>query len=83
MFDVERDAQNPATMWWATATLTTVGCGDVYPITPGGKFLASMVAIIAYQILLLPVNHTQTVVYSSCRCAKCKVVESCSKRGCV
>jgi len=35
----------PATMWWAIATLTTVGYGDVYPVTGAGRLLGSLVAI--------------------------------------
>jgi voltage-gated potassium channel len=44
----------PATMWWAVATLTTVGYGDVYPITAEGKIIASIVAIIGIGLVALP-----------------------------
>ena len=44
----------PATMWWAVATLTTVGYGDMYPITLMGKFLASVIAILGIGMFALP-----------------------------
>lgn len=44
----------PATMWWAVATLTTVGYGDVYPITALGKLLASVVAVLGVGLFALP-----------------------------
>lgn len=44
----------PATMWWAVATLTTVGYGDVYPITGEGKIIASIVAILGIGLFALP-----------------------------
>lgn len=57
---VERDAQPdkfgsiPEAMWWGMATLTTVGYGDVVPITPIGKFLGGIFAIAGVAILALP-----------------------------
>ncbi|MEN6609206.1 MAG: ion transporter [Methanoregulaceae archaeon] len=60
MFYIENDAQPeafssiPDTMWWAIATLTTVGHGDVYPITPLGKFLGSFNAILGIGMFALP-----------------------------
>lgn len=44
----------PATMWWAVATLTTVGYGDVYPLTPVGKLFGSALAILCLGIFALP-----------------------------
>ncbi|MDC0325713.1 ion transporter [bacterium] len=44
----------PATMWWSVATLTTVGYGDMYPVTLLGKICASAVAIIGIGMFALP-----------------------------
>ncbi|KAA3655121.1 MAG: two pore domain potassium channel family protein, partial [Calditrichaeota bacterium] len=44
----------PSTMWWSVATLTTVGYGDVYPITGIGKFLASIAPILGIGFFALP-----------------------------
>jgi voltage-gated potassium channel len=44
----------PSTMWWAVVTLTTVGYGDVYPITALGKFLASIISILGIGMFALP-----------------------------
>jgi voltage-gated potassium channel len=44
----------PDSMWWALATLTTVGFGDVTPITPLGKFFGALVMIIGIGIIALP-----------------------------
>lgn len=40
--------------WWAVCTLTTVGYGDVYPITPLGKLIAGSIAILGIGIVALP-----------------------------
>lgn len=44
----------PETMWWGVATLTTVGYGDVYPITPLGKLLGAIIAILGVGLFALP-----------------------------
>lgn len=57
---VEHEAQPvkfgsiPAAMWWAMATLTTVGYGDVAPVTPAGQIFGSLVAVVGIGMAALP-----------------------------
>jgi voltage-gated potassium channel len=44
----------PATMWWAVVTLSTVGYGNVLPVTPFGKVLAGVVAVLGISLFALP-----------------------------
>jgi voltage-gated potassium channel len=41
-------------MWWAVAALTTVGYGDVYPITVGGKIFTTIMLLIGLGIVGIP-----------------------------
>lgn len=50
----EAFASIPAAMWWAVATLTTVGYGDVTPITPLGKVFGACVTIVGVGMVALP-----------------------------
>jgi voltage-gated potassium channel len=60
LYAVEREAQPEKfasimdAMWWAVVTLATVGYGDVYPITPLGKFITALVALSAIGLFALP-----------------------------
>ena len=60
MYLVEKDVQPekfgsiPQSMWWALVTLTTVGYGDVYPITNLGKFFGSISIILGIGTVALP-----------------------------
>ena len=57
---VENDAQPeafsgiPAAMYWAITTMTTIGYGDVVPVTPLGKLLAGVIGIIGMGMVALP-----------------------------
>jgi len=44
----------PTSIYWAIVTLTTVGYGDIAPVTSFGQFLASVVMIIGYGIIAVP-----------------------------
>jgi voltage-gated potassium channel len=43
-----------SSLWWAVATLTTVGYGDIYPITAGGKIFTFFILIIGLGIISIP-----------------------------
>jgi len=49
-----------AAMWWAIVTITTVGYGDVVPITLAGRMVASMTMVMGYVMLGLPVGIVAT-----------------------
>jgi voltage-gated potassium channel len=60
MYFVEREAQPdkftsiPAAMWWGISTLTTIGYGDMYPITILGKFFGGFIAFLGIGLFALP-----------------------------
>lgn len=60
MYVVETEAQPdkfpdiPSAMWWGVATLTTVGYGDVFPVTPLGKLLGGCIAFLGIGMFALP-----------------------------
>ncbi|HEX2924248.1 MAG TPA: ion channel, partial [Chloroflexota bacterium] len=41
-------------MWWSVITLTTVGYGDIYPVTPVGKLLAAVIALLGVALFAMP-----------------------------
>lgn len=44
----------PSAMWWGICTLTTVGYGDIYPVTIIGKIFAGIIAILGIGLFALP-----------------------------
>ena len=50
----EKFASIPETMWWAVSTLTTVGYGDVYPVTGVGKILTGFISLLGVGLFALP-----------------------------
>lgn len=53
----------PAAMWWAIVTLTTVGYGDIYPVTPLGKVLGSGIALLGIGVFALPAGILASGLY--------------------
>ena len=60
MYNIESAAQPDkfdnafSGLWWAIATLTTVGYGDIYPVTVFGKILSTIIAILGIGLVAVP-----------------------------
>lgn len=88
MYYIENEAQPEKfenigqSLWWSVATLTTVGYGDVYPITASGKFLSALIALIGIGFVALPtgiissafverIHSSKTEKFRTCKCPNC------------
>jgi voltage-gated potassium channel len=72
--------------WWSVATLTTVGYGDVYPITAMGKLLSGIIALIGIGFVALPTGIISSAFISkmqkkalnikeqNCKCPNCGTI---------
>jgi voltage-gated potassium channel len=87
MYAVEQQAQPevftsiPAAMWWAIATLTTVGYGDIYPVTAWGKFFGSLIAIFGIGMFALPTGVLGAAFLDEIRSSrKTTICPHCGKR---
>jgi len=74
----------PASVYWCIVTLTTVGFGDIAPVTPLGQFIASLIMIMGYGIIAVPTGivsaeyakkssdyvHVNTLACPNCNASK-------------
>jgi voltage-gated potassium channel len=73
----------PDCIYWAIVTITTVGYGDISPVTPLGKFVASFIMLIGYGIIAVPTGIITTEVTLAMRQREQKheVCPGCGKEG--
>lgn len=73
MYFLERNAQPEVFrnigdgLWWAIISFTTVGCGDIYPVTPLGKLLGCVICLIGIAMIAIPTAIISSASSTSCR----------------
>jgi len=70
----------PDSIYWGIVTITTVGYGDISPVTPWGKFIASIMMFIGYGIIAVPTGIITTDLAMAARNKK-QGNESCPNCG--
>lgn len=63
----------PASLWWSVITITTVGYGDVYPITVFGKIIAGVLAVSGIGLIAMPSGIFASELIFSAKKRKCSV----------
>ncbi len=69
----------PKGIYWAIVTLTTVGYGDIAPITPLGQFFASFVMILGYGIIAVPTGIVTSEINRQSYMDNFKTCPNCNK----
>lgn len=70
----------PTSIYWAIVTITTVGYGDISPVTPLGKFIASIIMLTGYAIIAVPTGIVTTEMALAVR-SKIESGETCPACG--
>lgn len=72
----------PKGMYWAVSTLTTVGYGDVVPVSTAGRMLASLVMVLGYGVIAVPVGIVSSDIAQTIEAYRKRLVcPSCDARG--
>lgn len=72
----------PRSIYWAIITITTVGYGDIAPITPMGQALASFIMLIGYSIIAVPTGIVSAeIVRNDKYMFKLHACQSCEETG--
>ena len=73
----------PDSIYWAIVTITTVGYGDISPVTPLGKFVASIIMLMGYGIIAVPTGIITTEMAQALRDKRDKheTCPSCGREG--
>lgn len=73
----------PESIYWAIVTITTVGYGDISPVTPLGKLVASIIMLMGYGIIAVPTGIVTTEMALAVRKREQKneVCPGCGKEG--
>lgn len=71
----------PIGIYWSIVTLTTVGFGDIHPVTPLGQFLASIIMILGYGIIAVPTGIVSAEYSKSMTPTPLKNTQSCYNCG--
>jgi voltage-gated potassium channel len=70
----------PDSIYWAIVTITTVGYGDISPVTPLGKMVASIIMLLGYGIIAVPTGIVTTEMAIAARSRK-HINEACPTCG--
>jgi voltage-gated potassium channel len=73
----------PQSVYWAIVTITTVGYGDIAPVTPLGKFIASFIMLLGYGIIAVPTGivTTEMAIAARSRHQDNRACPNCSREG--
>ncbi|MEQ8819471.1 MAG: ion transporter [Sumerlaeia bacterium] len=87
MYQAEHQAQPeafpdiPSAMWWGIITLTTVGYGDISPVTPMGKLIGGFIAVLGVGLFALPAGILASGFSEAIKAAKGQA-RRCPSCGC-
>lgn len=71
----------PTSIYWAVVTMTTVGYGDITPVTPFGRFFSSVVMLLGYTIIAVPTGIVSASMVKASQEAAKRVCPNCGRAG--
>lgn len=71
----------PNSIYWAIVTMTTVGYGDITPVTPVGRFISAIVMLIGYTIIAVPTGIVSATMVNQHRRMRKLRCPRCRKKG--